>query len=210
MESFKKMSKMKTDMPCYAKGGSVAKKADGGVMSPMDAMNIKRAAKRAVGMRGNVAPAKMPAMPRAADASMAGMPARAMPNARPTGLMKKGGKVEGESKKEHYSEMKKMGKLDKEIRNESEEIGRVKARLTKHEDMAASKAHKGLKAGGKACYAKGGSVSEYANTKVVEAKKHTKAGTTGGVKGYNTGGVVGYKTGGVAEPGFKRGGRCAK
>lgn len=186
MESFKKLPKMKSDVACYAKGGKV-KKAEGGVMSPMDTMNIKRAAKRAVGMRGNVAPTKLPSMPRAADASIAGMPARAMPNARPTGLMKKGGST---------------SKLQKEIRNESEEIGRVKARLTKHEDMAASKAHKGLKSGGRACYAKGGSVAEYANTKVVEAKKHTKAGTTGGVKG--------YKTGGVAEPGFKRGGRCAK
>lgn len=195
MESFKKMTKMKTDMPCYANGGTV-RKTVGASMMPLPKEPIERSTEM------KATKAVLPRMPKKARPAMTGMPSLAMPNARPTG-MKKGGYAEGgESKKEHFSEMKKMGKLDKEIRNESEEVGRVKARLAKHEDMAASKAHKGLKSGGRACYAKGGSVSEYENTKVVEAKKHTKAGTTGGVKG--------YKTGGVAEPGFKRGGRCAK
>jgi hypothetical protein len=88
---------------------------------------------------------------------------------------------------------KNGGKLEKEIRNESEEIGRVKAELQKHENKAASKAHKGLKDGGK-CYKTGGVVK-------------------GNGGGYKTGGVVkgnggGYATGGVVDGqgGFKNGG----
>jgi len=182
MESFKKMTKMKTDVPCYANGGTV-KRTVGASMMPLPKERMERSTEM------KATKPTMSRMPKRARASMSGMPALAMPNAMPTG-MKKGGYAKG-------------GKLQKEIRNESEEIGRVKARLTKHEDMAASKAHKGLKSGGRACYAEGGAIKkEYVNTKVVEAKKHTKAGATGGVKG--------YKTGGVAEPGFKRGGRCAK
>lgn len=182
MESFKKMTKMKTDVPCYANGGTV-KRTVGASMMPLPKERMERSTEM------KATKPTMSRMPKRARASMSGMPALAMPNAMPTG-MKKGGYAEGgESKKEHAMEMKKMGKLEKE--------------LSSHKSMPASKAHKGLKSGGRACYAEGGAIKkEYVNTKVVEAKKHTKAGTTGGVKG--------YKTGGVAEPGFKRGGRCAK
>jgi len=54
------------------------------------------------------------------------------------------------------------GKIEKEIRNESEEIGRVKAKLQKHEMKAASKAHKGLKTGGVIeKYATGGVIQKF-------------------------------------------------
>jgi hypothetical protein len=90
-----------------------------------------------------------PAAPVGDAARMAEATAPAMMPEPPMGqpMMKKGGK---------------MSKLNKEIRNESEEIGRVKAKLTKHEDKAASKAHKGLKTGGgktsKKAFAAGGTV----------------------------------------------------
>jgi hypothetical protein len=105
-----------------------------------------------------------PAAPVGDAARMAEATAPAMMPEPPMGqpMMKKGGK---------------MSKLNKEIRNESEEIGRVKAKLTKHEDKAASKAHKGLKTGG----------------------------VVMGQGGYKTGGVVkgqgGYKKGGMADGG---------
>ena len=164
MGQFKPMPKMATTEPSVElklkKGGTVAKKAVGGAMSA--------GAIPAVIAKGGRKP-----VPRAARASMAGMPALAKPTAAPTGALplKKGGKATG-------------GKLQKEIRNESEEIGRVKARLIKHEDKAASKAHKGLKTGG----------------------------VVNGQGGYKTGGVVngqgGYKKGGCVEPKMKRGGKC--
>jgi hypothetical protein len=130
-------------------------------------------------------------------------------------MMKKGGK---------------MSKLNKEIRNESEEIGRVKAKLTKHEDKAASKAHKGLKTGGvvmgQGGYKKGGEVkmakggssyeefSDRGNVIKTKSNKTTEMKTahrdnspakTGGVKMGNAGG---YKTGGVVkgQGGYKEGG----
>ena len=159
MGQFKPMPKMATTEPSVElklkKGGTVAKKAVGGSMSA--------GAIPAVIAKGGRKP-----VPRAARASMAGMPALAKPTAAPTGALP----------------LKKGGKLQKAIRNESEEIGRVKAKLVKHEDMAASKAHKGLKTGG----------------------------VVNGQGGYKTGGVVngqgGYKKGGCVEPKMKRGGKC--
>lgn len=112
--------------------------------------------------------------------------------------------------------MKEGGKLEKEIRNESEEIGRVKAKLQKHEMKAASKAHKGLKTGGvvmgQGGFKEGGSVPKSGILPVAESER--------GAKGYvktkmttaqgedhtpkKTGEVVmgkpgGYKKGGVAK-----------
>lgn len=216
MEGFKKMGKMQSGMPCYAKGGKVKKMAGGGEMiNPVVNMAVKRALKKApMPATGGTASQGMPAP---AKASARAMPALAKPNApavgapqgmpRPVGrarpatpamgALKKGGEVE--SKGEHYSEMKKMSKLDKEIRNESEEVGRVKARLNKHESMEASKAHKGLKTGGVA-NAQGG----YKTGGV--AKSNAGGYKTGGVADSNAGG---YKKGGKAmEPKFKRGGKC--
>jgi hypothetical protein len=53
-----------------------------------------------------------------------------------------------------------MKKVEKEIRNEKEELHRVDQRLNRHEEKAASKAHKGLKTGGvMKKYATGGGLS---------------------------------------------------
>jgi hypothetical protein len=86
---------------------------------------------------------------------------------------KKGGEVE--SVKEHKAEMKKMNKVEKELKH--------------HESMKASKAHQGLKSGGKPkMYTPrmGGLLSE--------GRPHSK-GMTGGIEG------PGYKRGGKADGG---------
>lgn len=173
MGQFKPMVKMDTTEPSVElklkKGGAVSKPKkmmNGGVMSGLSA------APAPVGARGGNAPVARPMAPSMATRRNA-MTGRPMP------AMAKG----GESKKEHKGEKAKMSKLDKEIRNESEEIGRVKARLNKHENMAASKAHKGMKTGGVA---------------------KSNAG------GYKTGGVVdgqgGFKKGGAAKKAYATGG----
>jgi hypothetical protein len=82
---------------------------------------------------------------------------------------KKGGEVE--SPKMHKSEMKQMGKIEKELKH--------------HESMKASKAHKGLKSGGMYRPTVGGLLSE--------GKPHGK-GTTGSIEG------TGYKNGGALKP----------
>ena len=173
MGQFKPMVKMDTTEPSVElklkKGGAVSKPKkmmNGGVMSGLSA------APAPVGARGGNAPVARPMAP-----SMAAR--RNAMTGRPMPAMAKG----GESKKAHKGEKAKMSKLDKEIRNESEEIGRVKARLNKHENMAASKAHKGMKTGGVA---------------------KSNAG------GYKTGGVVdgqgGFKKGGAAKKAYATGG----
>jgi hypothetical protein len=85
---------------------------------------------------------------------------------------KKGGEVE--SSKVHKGEMQEMHKIEKELKH--------------HESMKASKAHKGLKDGGKAMYKPqiGGLLSE--------GKPHSK-GKTGAIEG------AGYKRGGKADGG---------
>jgi hypothetical protein len=204
MEGFKKMGKMQSDMPCYKKGGVVKKADGGGMINPVVNMAVKRAMKKAP--KPAMAGKASQGMPAPAKASARAMPAMAKPNApavgapqgmprpvgrgRPStpamGALKKGGKAD-------------MSKLDKEIRNESEEIGRVKARLNKHEGMEASKAHKGLKTGG-----------------VANAQGGYKTGgvARGNAGGYKTGGVAnsnagGYKAGGKAtESKYKYGGKC--
>ena len=69
---------------------------------------------------------------------------------------------------------------------EEREIKSVKKQLMSHEDKPASKAHKGLKAGGVPKYATGGVIQKF---------------KTGGVVGYKDGGHCGMKDGGQA--GFK-------
>jgi hypothetical protein len=71
----------------------------------------------------------------------------------------------------HKSEMKQMGKIEKELKH--------------HESMKASKAHKGLKSGGMYRPTVGGLLSE--------GKPHGK-GTTGSIEG------TGYKNGGALKP----------
>ena len=213
MGQFKPMVKMMTTEPSIElklkKGGSVAHKKmksgsehghksmkhmmDGGVMGAL--------ADTPALVRGPVAPvqrARVPARPSIAARRRAML-------ARP---VKKGGEVE--SKAEHSAEMKKIGKVESELKS--------------HEGKKASTAHKGLKKGGK-CYAEGGIIkSEKGETKMVTAEggDHSPA-KTGDVKlgnggGYKTGGVVkgnggGYATGGVAlgnAGGFKKGGHSKK
>ena len=193
MPGFKPMVKMMTTEPSVElklkKGGKVEKKMQQGgpamdSMSAQDSLPMS-AREGMMPARGGMMPAKRPKRPSlmARRRAMRGMPTGAGPAA-PVGdaarmaeatapammpeppmgqpMMKKGGK---------------MSKLNKEIRNESEEICRVKAKLKKHEDKAASKAHKGLKTGG----------------------------VVMGQGGYKTGGVVkgqgGYKEGGMADGG---------
>jgi hypothetical protein len=193
MPGFKPMVKMMTTEPSVElklkEGGKVEKKMQQGgpamdSMSAQDSLPMS-AREGMMPARGGMMPVKRPKRPSlmARRRAMRGMPTGAGPAA-PVGdaarmaeatapammpeppmgqpMMKKGGK---------------MSKLNKKIRNESEEIGRVKAKLTKHEDKAASKAHKGLKTGG----------------------------VVMGQGGYKTGGVVkgqgGYKKGGMADGG---------
>jgi len=101
--------------------------------------------------------------------------------------------------------------------------GGVEAKLEKHADMPASKAHKGLKTGGiakstkpggymtggvvdgQAGYKSGGIIKTMVKktTKVVEAKPNHNSAPTGDVK---MGGVGGYKKGGAAKKHFATGG----
>ena len=83
-----------------------------------------------------------------------------------------------------------MKKVEKEIRNEKDELHRVDQRLNRHEAKAASKAHKGLKTGGIAGYKTGGVIQKFAT-----------GGVVNGAAGYKDGGHCGMKSGG--EAGFK-------
>jgi hypothetical protein len=239
MPGFKPMVKMMTTEPSVElklkKGGKVEKKMQQGgpamdSMSAQDSLPMS-AREGMMPARGGMMPAKRPKRPSlmARRRAMRGMPTGAGPAA-PVGdaarmaeatapammpeppmgqpMMKKGGK---------------MSKLNKEI-------GRVKTKLTKHEDKAASKAHKGLKTGGvvmgQGGYKKGGEVkmakggssyeefSDRGNVIKTKSNKTTEMKTahrdnspakTGGVKMGNAGG---YKTGGVVkgQGGYKKGG----
>ena len=116
--------------------------------------------------------------------------------------------------------MKEGGKLEKEIRNESEEIGRVKARLQKHEMKAASKAHKGLKTGGvvmgQGGFKEGGVIGVAASEKGAKEYVKTKVDTASGEHHTpkKTGDVAmgkpgGYKKGGMAMKYGGMMGKCA-
>ena len=176
MREFKPMVKMETTEPTVElklkKGGAVEKKmARGG--APMGAMvgapkgRMMAGAKPkkpslAARRRAMMASGAAGAPSGRAEAMMAAMPA-----------MKKGGEME--SSKVHKAEMK--------------ELSGIKKKLTKHEDMPASKGHRGLKTGG-----------------VVNGNGGFKAG--GSVSG-----SCGYKTGGVAMAnagGFRKGGAAKK
>ena len=228
MGQFKPMVKMETTEPSVElklkKGGSVVKKADGGMMgSPMSAAGAMPPSMPARGgMPGGMAPMKPslsmrrramkglpsgagPAGPVGGAASMqASMPPPPAPMAPP---MKKGGKAEGgESKAMHKSEMSA--------------IKGVKSDLKTHAGKAASKGHKGLATGGvvdgQGGYAKGGIINtesqggEYRDTKMHTSKTDNSPAKTGGVKDGNGGG---YATGGVAKAnggGYKKGGAPKK
>ena len=178
MREFKPMVKMETTEPTVElklkKGGAVEKKmARGG--APMGAMIGAPKGGMMVGAKP-----KKPSLAARRRAMMAsgaaGAPsgrAEAMMSAIPA--MKKGGRAKGgemESPKVHKAEMKQLSGLKKE--------------LTKHEEMPASKGHRGLKTGG-----------------VVNGNGGFK---TGGVAMANAGG---FRKGGATKK-FAEGGRVQK
>lgn len=207
MGQFKPMVKMATTEPSVElklkKGGAV-KKADGGAMvSSMPSMTPSAS----IGApRGGALSAMAPKRPSLAARrkAMAVPPMASMPPA-----MKEG----GESKAMHKAEMKKMGKVEKELKA--------------HESKPASKAHKGLKTGGIAKspkpgnYATGGVVNgqggykaggiintekqggAYRNTKMHTAPVDHDSAPTGDVK---LGKPGGYKKGGSAKKAYATGG----
>jgi hypothetical protein len=178
---FKEMKMMKSTEPSVDEvgkgmksGGKTKKMAMGG--APMGGALPAIAAQNA--RKRPTTPAEMAAMrPRGAalmrSAAMSrpapGIPAQAM------GRVKNGGS---------------MKKVEKEIRNEKEELHRVDERLNRHEAKAASKAHKGLKTGGIAGYKTGGIIQKFAT-----------GGVVNGAAGYKDGGHCAMKSGGSA--GFK-------
>lgn len=229
MGQFKPMVKMMTTEPTVElklkKGGHVnmkkGGKAEGGHKKMADgggALGALAGTPALIGRPAVNAPVRAPGKPSMASRRKAMMAKPAMPMP----PMKKGGKAEGESMKEHMAEMSKMKGLEKELKS--------------HESKPASKAHKGLKTGGVALgnaggYKKGGDVKKYAkggvagngiiNTegqggKYRDTAMHTaeytgkSSGKTGDVKNGNGGG---YKTGGVAlgnAGGYKKGGSPKK
>lgn len=208
MGQFKPMVKMMTTEPSVElklkKGGAV-KKADGGMMGAL-------AMPSSMPARGGMAPAMAPKRPSMAmrRKAMAVPPAASRPP-----MMKEG----GETKAEHMAEMKKMGKVEKELKA--------------HESKPASKAHKGLATGGVAKspkpgnyktggvvmgqggYKKGGEVAKsgiintenqggaYRNTKMHTAPVDHDSAPTGEVK---LGKPGGYKKGGSAKKAYATGG----
>lgn len=211
MGQFKPMVKMATTEPSIElklkKGGAVEKKMmDGGALGAAMPMGGGMPA------RGGMMPTKKPMRPplAARRKAMAVPPMASMPPA-----MKKG----GETKAEHMAEMKKMGKVEKELKA--------------HESKPASKAHKGLKTGGIAKspkpgnyatggvvngqggYKEGGKVAKsgiintegqggaYRNTKMHTAPVDHDSAPTGEVK---LGKPGGYKKGGSAKKAYATGG----
>lgn len=195
MGQFKPMVKMMTSEPSVElklkKGGAV-KKADGGVMGLPSSMPSTMPGAPA---RGGLAPSMAPRKP-----SMAARRKAMMASPAPVSAMKKGGKAEGgETKAEHKAEMKKIGKVEKELKS--------------HEAKPASKAHKGYATGGvvmgQGGFKKGGLASsgiiksEKGSTKMDTAqRKDNVPAKTGAVKlnkaaGYKDGGAVKYVDGNV-------------
>jgi hypothetical protein len=213
MGQFKPMVKMMTTEPSVElklkKGGKVEKKMQmGGMPAP------------AMPARGGMMPAASPGRPSMAARrrAMMAMPAGAAPAA-PVGMAGRMMKEGGESKAMHKSEMKAIKGLKSEMQS--------------HKDKPASKAHKGLKAGGMTCatggvvdgqggYKAGGIINTegqggaYRDTKMHTAKTDHSPAKTGEVKlgnggGYATGGVAksnggGYRKGGAAKKGYAAGG----
>ena len=181
MGQFKPMIKMYTTEPSVElklkKGGHVSMKhdkkhghkmMDGGVMTGLSAAP----APTRMQMGEGVLPGRAPARPSMAMRRKA-MMARPMMN-RP--MMKEGGETKGV----HQMEMKRIGKVEKELKS--------------HEGKPASKGHKGLKMGG--------SVGSYATTKMHTATPDMVKGKTGEVK---EGQVAGYATGGAIPSETRRG-----
>ena len=183
MGQFKPMVKMMTTEPSI----ELKLKKGGAVSHPKKMMNggvmSGLAAAPAPGSRGGMAPVRRPAAP-----SMAARRAAMM--GRP--MMKEG----GETAAEHKAEMTAIKGIDR--------------KLSKHAEMAASKAHKGLKTGGVAMgqggFKEGGVIkSTKGETKMVtaEGEDHTPKKTgevvMGKPGGYKKGGSAKYAKGGGVE-----------
>jgi len=179
MGQFKPMVKMMTTEPSVelklAKGGVVKMKNGGSTTKAKKmamgggAMEMMSGTPALVGRPAVNAPVRAPGKPSMAarrKSMMAKKPSIPMSDPSMSAPMKKGGMAEGgESKAAHKAEMSAIKGVDK--------------KLTKHASKAASKGHKGLKAGGMAT-----------------------GGVTNGQGGYKTGGVAlgnggGYKDGGM-------------
>jgi hypothetical protein len=171
MPGFKPMVKMMTTEPSVElklkKGGKVEKKMQQGgpamdSMSAQDSLPMS-AREGMMPARGGMMPVKRPKRPSlmARRRAMRGMPTGAGPAA-PVGDAARMAEATAPAMMPEppmgQPMMKKGGKTSKL----NKEIGRVKTKLTKHEDKAASKAHKGLKTGGvvmgQGGYKKGGEV----------------------------------------------------
>jgi len=162
--SFSRMSKMDTAEPSVDEVGSGMKR--GGHARKKMALGGGLPMGRITGAAAPAQAAQMAAVRPRGATMMApramGRPASGMP------VMRKSG-----------------GKLEKEIRNEREELHRVDERLNRHESMKAGKAHHGLKMGGKV---------------------DVPGGLLGGVEAY--GAHSKGKTGGIEGPGYKKGGKA--
>ena len=148
------------------KGGKTKKMAMGG--NPMAGYPMRPKARMAPSQAMGRAPMQQPMAMGSAPASV---------------MRKKGGEVE--SKAVHKAEMKKIGKVEKELKS--------------HESMKASKGHKGLKMGGSSKYAKDDTPSGLLGG--VSATRSNKKGATGGIElsKYKHGGKpVKFKDGGHA------------
>lgn len=134
---------------------------------------MKRGGKAKKMMDGGI-PMAVPARRRAPMVAPAAVPRRA---AMPVVMRKKGGEVE--TPKQHKAEMHAMGRIEKELKH--------------HESMRASKAHKGLKAGG---------------SPAPKAGPNVIGGLAGGLEATRP--VSSRVTGGVRSPGYKSGGNIGK
>lgn len=159
---FSRMPKMETTEPSVdevgagmKKGGKTKKMAMGG--NPMAGFPARPRARMAPPQAMGRAPMQM-----------------AMGSEAPSVVRKKGGEVE--SKGEHKSEMKAIGKVEKELKS--------------HESKSASKGHKGLKSGGSSRFAKDNTPGGLLGG--ISATRANKKGTTGGIE------LTGYKKGGTA------------
>jgi hypothetical protein len=181
MGQFKPMVKMYTTEPSVElklkKGGHVSMKhdkkhghkmMDGGVMTGLAAAPSPTRMQMGEGVLPGRAPAR-PSMAMRRKAMMA-RPAMSRP------MMKEGGETKGV----HQMEMKRLGKVEKELKS--------------HEGKPASKGHKGLKMGG--------TVGSYATTKMHTATPDMVKGKTGEVK---EGQPAGYATGGAIPSETRRG-----
>jgi hypothetical protein len=156
-------------------------------------LKLKKGGKAKMAMGGNPMIAPVEVMPARKRMAMKPRPMMSPMQEREAMMTrKKGGEVE--SPKMHKSEMKQMGKIEKELKS--------------HENKPASKAHKGLKTGGVTKkFATGGVVQKFATGGTTSSKianKFVNKMDDGSMPKNKVG-----KTGGMSMPGYKDGGHVA-